>query len=98
MRSLDAAYAELVSASEKSAIDGHYQSTTSLAPELGLRELTRQRNQRGFERHDGGRALLILWRLSGAKDDRSNPQKHVLSVIMLNEGAVERRHSVEFEV
>jgi len=98
MRSLDSAYEALVQATERSAQEGQYQATTSLAPGLGMRELGDQKNRRAYELHDGGRSLLLMWRQTGIDQDHPHRHRHSLTVVLLNEGVTERRHSVEFEI
>lgn len=97
MLSLDSAYQALVEAIAVSAQQKHYQTTTSLAPELGLREMAPKPNQRAYERHEGGRSLLLLWRQAETDLNRPGLQRHALTVILLEEGVALRRHAVEFD-
>lgn len=97
MQSLESAYDALVQAADRSAQSGQYQSTTSLAPELGLRELSGQKNRRDYERDEGGRSLILMWRQAEIDPDHPSRHKHVLTVVLLNEGVTERRHSTKFE-
>jgi len=93
MLSLDAAYDALIAAAANSARQKDHRTTTSLAPALGLRELAHQKHQRGYERHDGGRSLLLMWRQS--ENDLGTVQQF-LTVALLEEGITLRRDTVDF--
>lgn len=93
MLSLDAAYDVLIQAAANSARQKDHRTTTSLAPELGLRELAYHKHQRGYERHDGGRSLLLMWRESA--DDLGHTRQF-LTVALLEEGITLRRQTVDF--
>lgn len=97
MLSLEAAYDALVQAMTSSASQRHYQATTSLAPQLGFREMAPRKHQRAYERHDGGRSLLLTWRETASDIEHSHGQRQVLTIILLEEGQIVRRHTVEFE-
>ncbi|CAH1672579.1 hypothetical protein BOSEA31B_13869 [Hyphomicrobiales bacterium] len=96
MLSLDAAFDKLVESATLSKERKNYQTTTSLAPELGLREMEPHKRQRAYERHDGGRSLLLAWRQSDVENDHPHSQ-HRLTMTLLEEGVVSRRHVAEFE-
>ena len=88
MLSLDAAYDTRIAAAAKiSARQKDHRTTTSLAPELGLREFAHQKHQRGYERHDGGRSLLMIWRQS--ENDRGTVQQFLIGITL-------RRDTVDF--
>lgn len=97
MLSLEAAYDALMQAMQLSASQKNYQETTSLAPQLGLREMAPRKDQRAYERHDGGRSLLLTWRQAASDREHLHGRRHILTVNLLEEGTTVRRHAVEFE-
>lgn len=94
MHSIESAYKELQAAIDASALHQRYQTTTSLAPELGLQEMTADKNRRDYERHDGGKTLRLIWRQTMGAN--GGPERHHLTVTLSINGDVMHRHEADF--